>query len=206
MKRRAVQRLYGALAAQYDARWAHYVDASTHRALDAVPVSPGMRVVDIGCGTGVLLDRLLEREPTARCVGVDLTPEMLAVAARRLGARAALVQGTGTQLPLADESCDVALSTSAMHYLPDPARLIAEARRVLAPGGTLVISDWCAEFATMRALGVVLRLLNRGHEEVWTTTACVAAFHAAGFVDVQARRDKLDWFWGLMTVSGRAPA
>jgi ubiquinone/menaquinone biosynthesis C-methylase UbiE len=208
MRRRAVQRLYGALASGYDRRWARYVDQTTARTVAALApdaLRPGARVLDIGCGTGVLLARLLAREPSLRCVGVDLTPQMLTVAADRLGPRVPLVLGSGAALPIADASCDVVVSTSALHYLPDPARLVAEARRVLVPGGQLVVSDWCAEFATMRALGIVLTALNRGHEEVWTTTACVRAFEAAGFIDLRARRDRLGWFWGLMTVGGFVP-
>lgn len=206
MPQQQVQALYGALAADYDRRWATYVRASTSLALDIVPLSRGMRVVDIGCGTGVLLERLLDREPSAQCLGVDLTTEMLRVAAQRLGRRATLIRASGTQLPIRDRALDLAVSTSALHYLRDPARLIREARRVLVPGGTLVVSDWCAEFLTMRALGLVLRAMRRGHEAVWTTTACVAAFRAAGFADVEARRDAVDRFWGLMTVTGRVPA
>lgn len=199
------QRLYARLAADYDRRWARYVRATTSLALDHLPLRPGLRVVDVGCGTGVLLERVLDREPSATCVGIDVTPEMLAVAVQRLGRRATFVRGSATQLPLPDRSADVVVSTNALHYLADPARLVAEARRVLVPGGLLVVSDWCAEFMTMRTLGVVLRTLKQGHETVWTTTACVASFEGSGFTDVQARRDRLDWFWGLMTVRGRAP-
>lgn len=133
--RSAVQREYGALAAGYDARWSGYVRATTDMALARVPCAPNVRLLDVGCGTGALLDRALTMQPAMQCTGVDLTREMLQRAAMRLGGRASLVQGSGDALPVADACVDVVVSTSALHYMRDAVRVLREMRRFWFPAG-----------------------------------------------------------------------
>ncbi|MDX2185241.1 MAG: methyltransferase domain-containing protein [Gemmatimonadaceae bacterium] len=204
MRTHTVQRLYGSLAARYDERWSQYVEDSLANVLAAIHVAPQERVLDIGCGTGQLLDRLLAREPTLRCIGVDLTPEMLTVARSRLGDRVTLVEASGLALPLPDASVNLVVSTSALHYIDEPVAFFREARRVLPVGGRLVVSDWCADYLAMRALGVVLRLGNRGHQDVLTLRACCRAVEAAGFAVTATSRARLRGWWGMMTVLATA--
>jgi SAM-dependent methyltransferase len=98
-------------------------------------------VGDLGCGTGQLA-RLLA--PFAgRVVGVDRSAEMLELARERL-ARASNVelrQGELEALPLDDGALDVAILSLVLHYVADPARVFVEARRVLRPGGRLLILE-----------------------------------------------------------------
>jgi ArsR family transcriptional regulator len=98
-------------------------------------------VGDLGCGTGALLPVLA---PFVRqVVGVDSSEEMLAAAKTRTGglANTVLRHGTLEALPLANEALDAALMVLVLHHLPTPALAIAEAARVLRPGGRLLIVD-----------------------------------------------------------------
>lgn len=98
-------------------------------------------VGDLGCGTGQLA-RLLA--PFAgRVVGVDRSAEMLDLARERLAgtANVELRQGELEALPMKDGSLDVAVLSLVLHYVADPPRVCAEARRVLRPGGRLLILD-----------------------------------------------------------------
>ncbi len=101
-------------------------------------------LVDMGTGTGRVLELL---GPHARrAVGIDLSCEMLAVARANLD-RAGLAhcmvrQGDITQLPLPPASADAVTIHQVLHYAPDPARVVAEAARVLRPGGSLVVVDF----------------------------------------------------------------
>lgn len=101
-------------------------------------------LVDMGTGTGRALEVLA---PFARqAVGFDLSREMLAVARTNLdraGIRHAMVrQADITQLPLANASADAVLIHQVLHYALDPARVVAEAARILKPAGLLVIVDF----------------------------------------------------------------
>jgi len=98
----------------------------------------GGRTLDLGCGTGDLLERLLRRKSTALAAGVDLSRGMLKVARSRLGPRALLVRGDGERLPFRDGTFDAVVSAFVMRNVGDRARVYAEVARVLKPGGAFV--------------------------------------------------------------------
>ena len=117
------------------------VEAALQRQLPAGPLG---EIVDIGTGTGRILALLSGR--AERGIGIDTSREMLAVARANLerqGFRNAEVRhGDMTQLPLPSDSFDLATLHMVLHYAADPAKAIAEAARVLRPGGRLVIVDF----------------------------------------------------------------
>jgi arsenite methyltransferase len=110
------------------------------------PIRPGDAVLDLGCGAG--LDALVAAEivgPTGRVVGVDLSPEMLAVAERgRAEADLPNVEfrEAGVEhLPLGNGTFDVALSNGVLNLIPDKPAALREVLRVLKPGGRLQACD-----------------------------------------------------------------
>jgi SAM-dependent methyltransferase len=111
--------------------------------LDALPASIAS-LLDIGTGTGRLLELLAER--TQRALGVDASREMLALARARLSERGladrcSVRLADMYRLPLADARFDVVTMQMVLHYAEDPAAALAEAARVLSPGGTLLVLD-----------------------------------------------------------------
>jgi SAM-dependent methyltransferase len=116
------------------------------RIVRAVGVRPGDDVLDVACGTGTAA--LRAAQAGGRVVGVDLTPELFA-AGRRLAAEAGVqiewVQGDAEDLPLADESFDVVLSTFGCMFAPRHAVTAHELARVLRPGGRLGLTCWTPE-------------------------------------------------------------
>lgn len=128
-----------------DIRGLHVDDAEVERAL--VAAFAGRKVhdlVDMGTGTGRVLEVLAPH--VERGTGIDLSREMLAVARanlERASLRHCMVrQGDITQLPLAAASADAVTIHQVLHYAVDPAAVVAEAARVLQPGGQLVIVDF----------------------------------------------------------------
>jgi SAM-dependent methyltransferase len=102
-------------------------------------------VVDVGCGTGTLTIAVAERLPGSRVVGVDGDPEILDLARRKEGShRIEWVEGLADDLPLGHGEADVVVTTLVFHHLPLDLKLaaLAEIRRVLRPGGRLVVGDW----------------------------------------------------------------
>ena len=114
------------------------------RAIEALLPERIGRLVDIGTGTGRLLELLAER--TGHALGLDASREMLALARARLGERGiaghcAVRQADMYRLPLPDASQDAATLQMVLHYAEEPAAALAEAARVLRPDGMLLVVD-----------------------------------------------------------------
>ncbi|MCR3750130.1 class I SAM-dependent methyltransferase [Lentzea californiensis] len=106
----------------------------------------GQRVLDVGCGTGNLLRASGRRHRDVELFGVDPDLKMLARAERKLrraGLRAKLDKGFAQELAFPDASFDVVFSSLMLHHLDTPSKdeMLTEVRRVLRPGGVLVLAD-----------------------------------------------------------------
>jgi SAM-dependent methyltransferase len=109
---------------------------------DAAGIRRGDKVLDVGCGTGVLAREALRRVgQEGQVVGLDLNEGMLAVAARS-EPKIAWRRGDAASLPFEDLSFDVVVSQFALMYFPDHVASLREIWRTLAPGGRLAIAAW----------------------------------------------------------------
>jgi ubiquinone/menaquinone biosynthesis C-methylase UbiE len=143
---------YDAFAAGYD----RDRDRGYHRLVDdleaevARPYVTGRHVLEAGCGTGLLLDRLAQ--DASGVVGVDLSRGMVS---RALERGHPVVQADLAALPFADASFDAVASFKVLAHVPEPRRAIAELGRVLRPGGHLVL-----EFYNRHSLRHLIRALR----------------------------------------------
>jgi ubiquinone/menaquinone biosynthesis C-methylase UbiE len=115
-------------------------------ALLGVDGGPGAaRLLHLGCGTGAFLREVKRNSPRLAVTGFDLSPPYLEVARRRLAAwsRVELVEGAAEAIPAPEASFDVVTALYLLHELPGPIRraVAGEIRRVLKPGGTLILVD-----------------------------------------------------------------
>jgi SAM-dependent methyltransferase len=102
-------------------------------------LDPDWVVADLGCGAGHVSS--LVAPFVRRVIGVDASPAMLAAAEDRVPDNVDLRQGTLEAIPIGDGEVDLALLVLVLHHVPDPARVLAEAARILAPGGRLIVVD-----------------------------------------------------------------
>jgi len=137
---------FRANAEQWDKMRSLYVDEREVEAalLDLVPAKGVRDLLDIGTGTGRMLEIFAPR--VGQAVGVDLSREMLAVARVNLEQaqlrNCSIRQGDMYQLPVPNASFDAVLIHQVLHYAEQPSHVIAEAARVLRPEGSLVVIDF----------------------------------------------------------------
>jgi ubiquinone/menaquinone biosynthesis C-methylase UbiE len=184
------------LAAVLETRGADPQQQAMRRAFLAdVVFPPGARVLDVGCGTGVLTRRLACLPGVGTVVGVDPAPTLL-VKASELAVgmpNVTFQEADGRSLPFDDRSFDVVVFDSTLSHLPGPDGALAEAFRVLRPAGWLAIFD--GDYATTTvALGehdplqtcVAAMMANSVHDR-WLVRRLPALVRACGFEVVQVR-------------------
>jgi 2-polyprenyl-3-methyl-5-hydroxy-6-metoxy-1,4-benzoquinol methylase len=139
----------------------------------------GLRVLDAGCGDGVLSLTLAERG--GQVTGVDADPEMLAAARARIagaGMDVAFIQGELGGLPFADDAFDVVVAVTVLCFVPDAEVALAELARVVRPGGRLVI----AELGRWSAWAIIRGIRGRLGHTVWRAVRHRTAAELRGLV------------------------
>jgi len=111
--------------------------------LDWLTPDPGLRWIDIGCGTGAFTELLVERCAPAEVQGIDPSEAQLSFArARPVGRIAKFDRGDALALPFDDDHFDAAVMALVIFFVSDPAKGVAEMARVVRPGGTVATYVW----------------------------------------------------------------
>jgi ubiquinone/menaquinone biosynthesis C-methylase UbiE len=157
----------------------------------ARPIGPADRVLDLGCGTGIVARLLRERlGGAARITGLDASADMIEMA-RALAPELEWREGNAMKLPFADASFELVVAQQMLQFVPEPAAALREIRRVLVPGGRFVAATWRPrhELPLYEVLGQVAeRHLGVAHEKrflLGDDAALRAMLAEAGFSDVR---------------------
>lgn len=175
-KRRA-QRFYKHLSKLYDTfvRDLFWNEEMRAFGLGMARLTPGMRVLDVGCGTGFLTEGILA--VTTDVTGLDITWDQLRRAHRKLDVP--LVRGDAEALPFRDGTFDAVLSSGSIEYWPDPVAALREMHRVLRPGAAALVGG------PTRPQDRLYRLLADNMMLFYEEEEARAMFAKAGFVDVE---------------------
>jgi ubiquinone/menaquinone biosynthesis C-methylase UbiE len=170
--------------------------------LRAAALRPGQRVLDVGCGTGIVARLAAEAVgPEGSVAGLDVEPGMLAVArSAAAGAGIEWIEASAESIPLPDESVDVVLCQMSLQFVPDRARAVTEMRRVLVPGGRIVLdvpgptspffgalSTGLATHMDPKAAAFVERVFS-----LHDVDELAALLEGAGFRDVRVEADTIE--------------
>lgn len=203
MTESVVQQQYDHLAKIYDQRWRGYVGNTLNFLKYWAQIQPQATVLDIACGTGEFERLLLQDHPNQRIVGIDISAEMLAIAQQKLQHHPHVIlrQGSVTAIPCADASFDVVVCASSFHYFDRPLDALSEMKRVLKPGGKLVILDWCKDYLLCRICDAALQIVDPAHKQCYTQQE-FHNFLAAAQLNIQsATKQRFGWVWGLMAAT-----
>jgi ubiquinone/menaquinone biosynthesis C-methylase UbiE len=204
----------GKRAQQYNTRWHTFTMRTLEEtkamidvaALRFVPERLGRcpRILDVACGTGILLKQLLALVPGVEAYGVDASADMLEQARMALKGhlhvhieRALVSTGETANLPYAQETFDLIACTNALHDLPEPAGTLAGLRRLLAPGGQLVVEDFARRepLFLWTAFEWLLRRTEGSSVRAYSLTEAKALCQKAGLHVASEKMFKVDWLW-----------
>ena len=158
--------------------------------LETLRPGPSDRILEVGCGGGVLLREALERG--ARAVGVDHSPERVRLAtetnlaAVREG-RLDVLEADGSHLPVPDASFTIAWSTGAFGFFPQPLETLQEMHRTLVPGGRLAVFTGTRELVGTPACPEPMASRIRFYDDA----ELVQLARTAGFVEVEVNHPEL---------------
>ncbi|MBI2345300.1 MAG: methyltransferase domain-containing protein [Deltaproteobacteria bacterium] len=194
-------KLYERVAPIYDWLCSGYLDC-LKAALETLHLTGKERILDVACGTGELERQIVERFPAQSIIGVDITEGMLKQARTKL-AHAPNVEfryADGGALPLADSDFDIVISCGALHYMREPNRFLAEAARVLVPGGRCIIVGWCRDFLRGKVYNWFHRVFSPWHHYVHTVSELEALMRSSGLTPTRSNRFTVNVIWGMMCV------
>jgi SAM-dependent methyltransferase len=135
----AVREVFDRAAATYDAAAFPFFGPFGEALVEFAAIAPDERVLDVGCGAGAVLGPASRVAGSA--VGIELSPAM-AERARAAAPSAEVVVGDASVLPFEDGSFDVVMSSFVVFFMPDPTAALQEWKRVLKPGGRMVVATW----------------------------------------------------------------
>jgi len=136
-----------AIARWYDPLFEGVLGGLRAMAARVVPPKKGMKVLDVGCGTGAQL--AIYQEGGCEVSGIDLSSPMLKVAKSKLGEKAVLITGDAVRIPYPNDTFDLVLSSLFLHQINASLRsaVLEEAMRVLQPDGQILLVDFHPEAA-----------------------------------------------------------
>lgn len=184
-------------SAGYEAYMGAWSRALAPMFLDFAGLDAPGRVLDVGCGTGILIEAVHRRHPGADIVGVDPSPDQLVRARKQCGPAVTLKGGNADRLPFDDDAFDACLSLLVLQELKGPQPL-RDMRRVTRPGGIVAACQW--DFARMPVIVALTtaivevapetaaQMATVGPDLYGSEADLVAAWTAAGMTGARAGR------------------
>jgi ubiquinone/menaquinone biosynthesis C-methylase UbiE len=169
-------------AKDYDRKrfWPFYF--SNKAVLLALNPQDGASVLDIGCGTGILLQLLAQSGNDLKLYGLDVASGMAETAQAKLGKTAEICQGSASHLPYDDCSFEYVTCSTSFHHYSEPQKALCEMFRVLKPGGSLILLDPFTNGILRKVICAVLDTLSRETgTNLFTREQMFRMFQNAGF-------------------------
>jgi ubiquinone/menaquinone biosynthesis C-methylase UbiE len=173
-------------AKDYDRKrfWPFYF--SNKAVLMAFNPQDGTSILDIGCGTGILLQLLAPSGKGLKLYGLDIAPGMVEVAQAKLGKAAEIRQGSASYLPYDDCTFEHVTCSTSFHHYPEPQKALCEMFRVLKPGGKLILLDPFTNGALRKVICAVLDTISRETgTNLFTREQMYQMFRAAEFCSIE---------------------
>lgn len=142
------------------------------------------RVLDLGCGTGVILEQIKQSYNTVELYGLDLSENMIAQARQRLDFKAIFSTGDAESLPYENNSFDLVCCIESFHHYPNPRKALLEIKRVLKKGGTLLLCDTWIKAPARQIMNLFIRFSNDGDVHIYSEHEIIRLLAEIGFKSI----------------------
>lgn len=180
-------------AAKYDQfRISPWFQYTQRLSIEQFNLTPESRALDVGCGTGFAVVYMVDALGISKGCGIDIAPVMIDKACQKvpdhLRDRIEFRQASSDQVPYPNGSFDHVLCTNSFHHYPDPIKALGEMRRVLRPGGELVIFENAPDLSIYTwAWDCYLRIREKGHIRYYPSKELGQIIRDGGFEWVDLR-------------------
>lgn len=159
-------------------------------------VSPSMKVLELGCGPGNITERIASA--CGELIATDASSKMIKQARKAVDIENVTFEvADAHDLPFEDGSFDAVVASNMLHVVQDPERILAEASRVLKPGGSFIATSFVTGTKRAEVIKLGLKVVNGKDHETWDLREFVAMFREHGWTVHSGRR-----FNSLFPVAG----
>lgn len=205
MTSRAVRRKYNFLAKIYDIIYWGYIRKTNETACLALQPAGDEHFLNIGCGTGDLEKRLLQKYPDLQLTGVDLSSDMLAKAKEKLAAypQVQFREGDFLNIDLPENTFDAVFSISNLHYFSNPQAVFTKAHLLLKKNGQLILIDWNRKSLKGRIYHAYMSAFDPAFAKVYTIEEATRLLEKSGFQIEKTTRFRVGLLWSMMRLVAR---
>ena len=190
---------YKRIANNYDSRWNTYMDNTFQKLIQYLPASlENKTILDFGCGTGELIKRLLTLNPAlAQITGYEPVEEMLRQAQIKMRQ---LPENTQEKVKLQSHqnygmNFDLIVSSSVLHYLPQPQKVLRDFKSLLCEGGTLVLLDYTKNGLLAKYFEWSFKYIDTMHQQAYKPRQIRDIVENGGFKAERSEEFRITPFW-----------
>lgn len=200
-----VSRKYDLLAPIYDFIWRRYTRITTEKAIKLAGLKGGESVLDIGCGTGALEARLVQKHMGLKIFACDVSIASIDRAAEKLysNPQVTFAAGDFLNIDISNKRFDVIFSLSNLHYFAHPEKFFLKARAAAKPGTVLVLVDWCRNGLRARFYQALLSRLDRGFQKIYSMSEMKELLADTGWIVEGEERFSVRGYWTMVAVKAR---
>lgn len=180
---------FNSWAKTYDSPSIHhfFFTRSNKAIVKLLPQILEVSILDVGTGTGILIEQVLLKNKSAHLSGVDISPEMVKKAKSKFQEKnnVMIALGSPNKLPYKDNSFEFLTCANSFHHHPDSIQSLKEMKRVLKPGGKVILSDGCLDgFPRQFVFKIENNINKEGKVHRYTKEQTKDLFIQVGFINI----------------------
>lgn len=145
-------------------------------------------ILDLGCGTGAILEQINNTYTFAELYGIDLSEKMIEQAKQRLDSKAVLSTGDAENLPYEENSFDLVCCVESFHHYPNPRKALSEIRRILKQDGTFLLCDTWSKRPVRQIMNFFIRFSDDGDVHIYSKREIINLLAEADFKSISWRK------------------